>query len=92
MALTSSLLEYMFPYGRAMKLIRSGVNITNSTNPLGLAKNITFTIVDCCAPPTVKLAVHCVAAVGLVGVSIASPSPVTVGSLLHVLNGIYDNC
>lgn len=43
----------LFPGGRALKLVKTGVNITNSTNPLVLTKNITLTILDCCAPPPV---------------------------------------
>jgi hypothetical protein len=35
---------YMFPGGRALKLIKNGVNITNSSNPLILTKNITLTM------------------------------------------------
>ena len=42
---------YLFPCGRALKLIKNGVNITNSTNPLILTKNITLMVVDCCTPP-----------------------------------------
>lgn len=50
----------MFPGGRALKLIKNSVNITNSTNPLTLTKNITLTVLDCCAPPPVRLVAHCV--------------------------------
>lgn len=42
---------YIFPGGRALKLVKNGVNIINSTNPLQITKNITLTIVDCCALP-----------------------------------------
>ena len=31
---------YLFPGGRALKLVKNGVNITNATNPLILTKNI----------------------------------------------------
>ena len=40
---------YIFLGGRALKLIKKGVNITNSTNPLVLTKKITLTVFDCCA-------------------------------------------
>ena len=55
-------LTYLFPGGRTLKLIKNGVSITNSSNPVVLAKNITLTVVDCCAPPPLRLAAHCVAA------------------------------
>lgn len=42
---------YLFPGGRALKLVKNGINISNSTNPLILTKNITLTVVDCCTPP-----------------------------------------
>ena len=30
---------YLFPGGRALKLVKDGINVTNSTNPLILTKN-----------------------------------------------------
>ena len=53
---------YLFPGGRALKLVKDGINVTNSTNPLILIKNITLIVVDCCTPPPVRLAAHCIAA------------------------------
>jgi hypothetical protein len=85
-------LTYMFPGGRALKLIKTGINITNSTNPIMLTKNITLTILDCCAPPPVRLIAHCVSAGALIGASIAAPNPVTIGSSIHMLTEIYENC
>lgn len=82
----------MFPGGRALKLIKTGINITNSTNPIMLTKNITLTILDCCAPPPVRLIAHCVSAGALIGASIAAPNPVTIGSSIHILTEIYENC
>jgi len=70
-------LTYMFPGGRALKLVKNGINITNSTNPLQITKNITLTVLDCCAPPPIRL---------------AAPNPVTVGSSIHLISEIYDNC
>ena len=83
---------YMFPGGRALKLVKTGVNITNSTNPLTLTKNITFTILDCCAPPPVRLVGHCVAAGALIAASVSAPNPITIGSSIHIITEIYDNC
>ena len=82
----------MFPGGRALKLVKNGVNITNSTNPFTLTKNITLTIVDCCAPPPLRLAAHYVAAGALITASIVSPNPVTIGSSIHLITELYDNC
>ena len=75
-----------------MKLIKNAVNITSSTNPLQVAKNITLTVVDCCAPPSLKLGFHCIAAGALIAASIASPNPVTIGSAMHLVSEIYDDC
>ncbi len=85
-------LTYLFPGGRTLKLIKSGVNITNSSNPLLLAKNVTLTVVDCCAPPPLRLAAHCVAASATIAASIASPNPVTIGSAVHLVTELYEKC
>lgn len=82
----------LFPGARALKLVKNGVNITNFTNPLVLTKNITLTVLDCCAPPPVRLAGHCVAAVALIGASVAAPNPVTIGSSIHIVTELYDLC
>jgi hypothetical protein len=82
----------LFPAGRALKLVKNVVGITNSTNPLVLTKNITLTILDCCAPPPVRLVGHCVAAVALIGASVAAPNPVTIGSSIHIVTELYDLC
>ena len=33
---------YLFPCGRALKLVKNGINVTNSTNPLILTKKYYF--------------------------------------------------
>ena len=83
---------YLFPGGRTLKLSKNGVNITNSTNPLIITKNVTLTVVDCCAPPPVRLAFHCTAVVATIGASIVAPNPVTIGSAVHLVTEIYENC
>lgn len=83
---------YLFPGGRTLKLVKNGVNVTNSTNPLILTKNITLTVIDCCAPPPVRLAFHCAGIVATIGASIAAPNPVTIGSAIHLVTEIYENC
>jgi hypothetical protein len=49
--LITECLPYAFPGGHTLKLVKNGINITNSTNPLSVATNVTLTVVDCCAPP-----------------------------------------
>lgn len=85
-------LTYVFPGGRALKLITTGVKITNSSNPLLLTKNITLTVIDCCTPPPVRLAAHCIGAGAVIAASVASPNPVTLGWTLHLITEIYENC
>lgn len=75
-----------------MKLIKNGVNITNSSNVLILTKNITLTVIDCCTPPPVRLAAHCIGAGAVVAASVASPNPVTIGSAIHLITEIYEQC
>lgn len=84
--------SYLFPVGRALKLIKAGVKVTNSTNPLIATKNITLMVLDCCTPPPVKLVAHCVAGGSLVVASVVSPNPVTIGSAVHIIKEIYDDC
>lgn len=81
-----------FPGMRLLKVIKNGMKITNSTNPLIAAKNITLTVVDCCAPPPVRLAAHCIAATAAVGASVVSPNPITLGSAFHFISELYDQC
>lgn len=85
-------ITYLFPGGRALKLAKNGVSITNSTNPVILAKNITLTVIDCCSPPPVRLAAHCVATTALIASSVLAPNPVTAGAAIHMVTEIYDNC
>lgn len=68
------------------------MSITGSSNPLILTKNITLTVLDCCAPPPVRLACHCIGVVAFIGASIAVPNPVTVGSSIHLVSELYDLC
>ena len=88
----ASAATYLFPGGRALKLVKGGINITNSTNPLVLTKNITFVVIDCCTPPPFRLAAHCVAAGSLIAASVVAPNPVTIGSAIHAATEIYENC
>ena len=92
LGLLTESLTYMFPGGRALKLIKNGVNITNSSNPLILTKNITLTVIDCCTPPPVRLAAHCIGAGAVIAASVATPNPVTIGSAIHLVTEIYDQC
>lgn len=83
---------YLFPGGRALKLVKNGINIINSTNMLILTKNITLIIIDYCIIFLVKLAAHCVAAGLLIVALVVSSNLVTIGSAIHVVTEIYENC
>ncbi len=84
-------ITYLFPNGRALKLVKNDVNITNSTNPLILAKNTTLTVLDCCAFPPVRLAAHCIAAESVIAASVVTSNPVTIGSAVRFVTEIYEN-
>ena len=84
--------SYLFPAGRIFKLFKSGINVTKSTSPLTLGINITLTVVDCCTPPPVRIAAHCVAAGALITASVLAPNPLTVGAAIHIVTEIYENC
>ena len=81
---------YLFPGGRTLKLVKNGINISNSTNPLILTKNITLTVVGCCTPPPVRFLAHCVGVGAVIAASVASPNPVTIGSAIHLVSEIYE--
>lgn len=83
---------FLFPAGNIIKLVQNGVKLTNSTNPLTLAKNITLTVLDCCAPPPVRIAAHCIGVVAVIAASVAAPNLATIGSAVHLVTEIYDNC
>jgi hypothetical protein len=83
--LITECLPYAFPGGHTLKLVKNGINITNSTNPLSVATNVTLTVVDCCAPPPLRLIAYCIGASALIEASVASPNPVTIGSAIHLI-------
>ena len=82
----------VFPGGRLVKLIKSGANITESTSPVLLTKNITLTVIDCCNLPPVRFAAHCISAGALITASIVFPNLVTLGSTIHIITKIYEQC
>ena len=83
---------YLFPGGRALKLVKGGINVTNSSNPLVLAKNITMIVVDCCSSPLLQLGIHCIAVELLVDVSVINPNPLTIGSGIQIVLEIHEDC
>ena len=82
----------MFPSVRALKLVKSDVNITNSTNLIQLTNNIRLTILNCCAPPSLRLAAHCVGTLAVIAASVTTSNPVTIGAAVHLVTEIYENC
>jgi hypothetical protein len=82
----------IFPLGRIVKVVRSGYNVTNSTNPLSIGANITFTVLECCAPPPLRLAVICVSFAAALTSTVMSPNPVSLGATVHFMGEIYDKC
>lgn len=77
---------YVFLAMRVVKLARYGVNSAKSANPITVADNITLTVLDCCAPPLLRLAAACAAS------SVVAPNPISVGATLHLANEIYEKC
>lgn len=82
----------IFPSARIFKLLKTGIEVTNSTNPMVVAKNITLVVFQCCTPPPLRLVGHCIGASFVIGASITCPNPITVGSAIHLLSEIYENC
>ena len=58
---------------RVVKLVRYGVKITNSTNPITVVGNVILTVLDCCAPPSIRLAATCAASATSAAVA---PNPI----------------
>ena len=83
---------YLFPGELALKLVKNGLNRINSTNPLILTKNITLTVLNCCAPLLVKLVANCLGVGTLIVVSVTSLNPATIGLAIHLVTEIHDNC
>jgi len=88
--------EYVFPCGKILKLARSAVNITESKNPIILAKNVTYIVIDCCTPlpirPPLKLALKCLAAGASLGVTLVQPNPTSAGAAVHFILDLYEEC
>ena len=70
--------------------MENGVNITNSSNPLFLTKNITLTVIDCCIPPPLRLAASYIRAGTVIAASIAGPNPVTLGSAIYLITELHE--
>ena len=87
-----SLGKILFPAGKTINLLKSAQNITNSTNPMRLAGNISVTIIDCCTPPPYRLAFHCLAQTSLIFMSISNPAPTVVGCTLAIADELYKEC
>ena len=61
------IVSMMFFSGRVIRLVKSGVTIAESTNPILLTKNIILTVIDSCCPPLVRLTADCVSVGALIG-------------------------
>jgi hypothetical protein len=66
----------LFPLGWIIKVVRSGYKVTNSTNPVMIGANVTLTVLECCAPPPVRLAVACVIFGAALTSTLMEPNPV----------------
>lgn len=84
--------QQLFPIGRAIKLVKYGSKAVNSTNPITIAANVTLTIVECCAPPPIRLAATCLAFAASAASSAVAPNPISVGATLHFATEIYEKC
>ena len=92
LAIAGGVGQQLFPIGRAVKLVKCGSKVVNSTNPLAIAVNITLTVVECCAPPPLRLAATCAAFAASAASSAVAPNPISVGATLHFANQIYETC
>ena len=83
---------YIFLGGRVLKLVKSGINITDSTNLVEVTANIRLAVVDFCITPSTRLAAHCVAAGLLIEIAATNPNPIMVGSAINLVSEIYEKC
>ena len=81
----NNLLPWGFPVGRIAKLAIAGANVTNSSNPVLVAKNVSLAVVNCCAPPKVRVAAKCLALTSLIASTPVSPSTATLGAIIHII-------
>ena len=84
--------SYIFPGGRTLKLVKNGINITNSTNLLTLTTNVTLAILDCYTPPPVRLTAYCLAAGLLLVATALYPNSIMIGLTINVVREIYNKC
>lgn len=83
---------YMFSGKRALKLVKSGVNISNSKNPLVFTRITTLTVIYCCTPPTLRLSTHCISVGAVIGISCISPNLITIGLAIYLVTEIHEKC
>ena len=86
------LISYVFPGVRSRILYKQVFNATSLTNPIMMTKNVTLVVIECCAPPPLRLMAHCASGASLLAASCMSPNPITIGSFIHVITAIYENC
>jgi hypothetical protein len=82
----------LFPLGRIVKVVHSGYKVTNSTNPLTIGANVILTVLECSAPPPLRLAVACVTFAAALTSALTGPNPVSCGATVHFMGEIYDQC
>ena len=57
-----------------------------------MQKNISLTVIDCYALSSARVAAHCLSAGALLTALIVSSNLFTIGSFIHVITEIYEDC
>ena len=81
-----------FPAVRTSQLLWKTGKLVNSSDPILLTTNITQTLVECCCPPSLRLASQCLSIVTLLGASFVSPNPATIGCTISMVSDLYFKC
>lgn len=85
--------KYLFPAGRLVKLSKTVIKNSESSDPIVMAKNLTMTVLDCCSSNSgLKIAIKCTSGITLFSTLIVSPNPITFGACLNMLSEIYEDC
>ena len=91
---TRPVISILFLTVRGFKLFKFVSSSLEFTDPVVVIKNVTLTVVSCCTPiaPTVTIAANWIGAGSVLVAAATTPSPITIGAFLHLINEIYEKC
>lgn len=82
----------LFRGRRTRKLVKNGVNITNTKPLLTLINTIISTIINYCAPPSRHWELYYTITIVTIGALVISSTTVTISSTVYLITETYEQC